>query len=265
MKGKSTGYTQLYRIDSTGIACLDLRSERSMNRVCHPDTYDDFLIWIRENADKMNHLFLVLSVPIIYNNFSIIEKPLDAATQLGYVAEVKDDLQDHWRNADHQLERLNFLKLLLNEAIRGKFRITILSGDVHIGCAGVVYNSQACKRSNAAIINSLITSPVVNIPPPTMVKQYLKSTGSEIEIVDKSEDGVIKAGLYKLLGDPRKKRYFSGRNYLELVHNTETGTQARWFVEDESEPFQIFIHPFKESDKGNIKIYKDISLRSGLL
>jgi len=41
-----------------------------------------------------------------------------------------------------------------------------------------------------------------------MVKQYLKSTGSEIEIVDKSEDGVIKAGLYKLLGDPRKKAIF---------------------------------------------------------
>jgi hypothetical protein len=261
--GKTTGYSQMYRIDSTGIACLDLRSERLMKRVCTQDTYDDFVRWMRENAGKMNHLLLVLSIPIVYNDFDVLEKAIET-TGLG--EELKDDLQDHWRTADHRDERKYLLKLLLAEAERGKFRITILSGDVHISCAGVVYDTPACKKSNAAIINSLISSAVVNIPPPNAVIQVLELTGSEIEIVEQTQNTKIKAGLYRLMGDPRQFRYFGGRNFLELAQNTAGGTMARWYVEGhEHDAFHLYIHPFKENkgirEKFLDKIFKENSLR----
>jgi len=250
----------MYRIDSTGIACLDLRTEREMKRVCTQDTYDDFVRWIRENVGKMNHLYLILSIPIVYNDFEVLEKAIEA-TGLG--EELKDDLQDHWRTNDHRVERLAFLKLLIKEAVEGKFRITILSGDVHIACAGVVYDTPLCKKTNAAIINSLITSAVVNLPPPQAVVQVLEFTGSEIEIVEKTATSTIKAGLYRLLGDSRQYRYYGGRNYLELIQNHIGGINARWFVEGhEHESFQIYIHPFQEISSVTKKIYKEIPLRS---
>jgi len=264
MLGNSLGYSQMYRIDATGIACLDLRSERTMKTVCSQQTYDDFTVWMRENSSKMNHLFLVLSIPIVYNDFDVLENAIKA-TGLG--AELKDDLQDHWRTVDHRQERLLLLKLLLSEAEKGKFRITILSGDVHISCAGVVYDTQGAKKSNAAIINSLISSAVVNLPPPPAVMQILELTGSEIEIVEKTETTLIKAGLYRLLGDPRQYRYFGGRNYLELAQNSIGGFHARWFVEGhEHEAFQLYIYPFKENvgktEKIVDKIFKENRLRT---
>lgn len=254
----------MYRIDQTGIACLDLRSERTMKRVCTDDTYDDFVRWMHENADKMNHLLLVLSIPIVYNDFDALEKAIES-TGLG--AELKDDLQDHWRTVDHRDERLKLLKLLLSEAVKGKFRITILSGDVHISCAGVIYDKLASKTTNAAIINSLISSAVVNVPPPQAVIQVLELTGSEIEIVEKTPTNQIKAGLYRLLGDSRQFRYFGGRNYLELIQTLGGGTNASWFVEGhEHEAFHLYIYPFKEikqhnRDKLEDKIHREIRLR----
>jgi hypothetical protein len=244
LSGNSTGYSQVYRIDTTGIVCLDLRKERQMKRVCTQETYDDFTRWIKENAEHIDQLYLVLSIPIIYNDFDVLEKAI-AATGLG--EELKDDLQDHWRTEDHREERLKLLKLLLDEAHNGKFRITILSGDVHISCAGVVYDKARSKKSNATIINSLISSAVVNIAPPQAVIQVLELTGSEIEVVEKTENNIIRAGLYRLLGDKRQFRYFGGRSYLELIQNSRHGVCARFFVENhENDPFELYIFPYTE-------------------
>jgi hypothetical protein len=267
LRGKTTGYSQMYRIDSTGIASLDLRKERQMKRVCTSETYDDFSRWLKENQENMDHLYLVLSIPIVYNDFDVLEKAI-SATGLG--AELKDDLQDHWRTEDHREERLKLLKLLLDAAHEGKFRITILSGDVHISCAGVIYDKIRSKKSNATIINSLISSAVVNVAPPQAVIQILELTGAEIETVERTENTWIKAGLYRLLGDTRQFRYFGGRAYLELIQNYRHGICARWFVENhENEPFELYIFPFTElgtHTRHNIqtvidKITKDGKLR----
>jgi len=126
----------MYRIDGLGVACLDLRSERKRTRVCSEATYECFKQWLAQN-EGIDHLYLVLSIPIVYNDFDVLEKAIDS-TGLG--KELEDDLKDHWRTFDHREERLNLLKLLLEVAEAGKFRITILSGDVHIGCAGVIYD-----------------------------------------------------------------------------------------------------------------------------
>jgi len=97
--------------------------------------------------------------------------------------------------------------------------------------------------------------------------QILELTGSEIEIVEKTETTLIKAGLYRLLGDPRQYRYFGGRNYLELAQNSIGGFHARWFVEGhEHEAFQLYIYPFKENvgktEKIVDKIFKENRLRT---
>jgi len=171
-----------------------------------------------------------------------------------------DDLEDHWRTKDHRVERTRLLKDLINAAEKGNFRITILSGDVHIGCAGIIYDRKRRKNSNAAVIHSLISSAVVNVPPPATVVQMLELTGGEIESVESNNEWDIRAGLTRFSYDPRKSRYIPGRNYLELRQDTKKGILCRWISEgQEDKPYELYIESHKVG-KGklfNMKLLAD--------
>eukprot|EP01124_Arcella_intermedia_P021666 TRINITY_DN3078_c1_g1_i1.p1 TRINITY_DN3078_c1_g1~~TRINITY_DN3078_c1_g1_i1.p1 ORF type:complete len:712 (+),score=172.05 TRINITY_DN3078_c1_g1_i1:1-2136(+) len=241
LKGNHKGKTQVYRIDRTAIVCLDLRSERSAHLVCSEETYAEFYNYLNDITD-VDHVYLVLSIPIVYNDFDVLENAI-SATGLG--KELEDDLKDHWRTKDHREERRVLLQKLLQAAERGKYRITILSGDVHIGCAGAIYDTERRKKSNASIIYSLISSAVVNVQPPEGVVHMLELTGGEIEDVFEDKEWHIKAGLLRFHHDPRKARYLPGRNFLELNSNQQRGVWCRWFCElQEEDPFELYISPY---------------------
>lgn len=55
----------------------------------------------------------------------------------GSGAEIEDDLLDHWRSKEHEDERKMLLKKLFDFANSSSTRITIISGDVHVGAVGV--------------------------------------------------------------------------------------------------------------------------------
>jgi len=254
LKGDHNGMTQVFKIDGFGVICLDLRSERTRTVVCGRKTYDCVWKWLTDNSD-LDHVLLVLSIPIVYNDFSALEKAI-STTGLG--KELEDDLRDHWRTLDHQAERTFLLENLLNFAEKGEFRITIFSGDVHIGCAGVFYDKKRYKNNNGVIINSLVSSAVVNVPPPVSVTQVLDLTGGEIETVKQNNTTDIKAGLYRFFSDSRQKRYLPGRNYLELAVDTKKGIQCRWFCEgDENVPYELYINAYQKNKKLDMRLIQN--------
>eukprot|EP01123_Difflugia_compressa_P001454 TRINITY_DN116_c0_g1_i4.p1 TRINITY_DN116_c0_g1~~TRINITY_DN116_c0_g1_i4.p1 ORF type:complete len:707 (-),score=118.16 TRINITY_DN116_c0_g1_i4:156-2276(-) len=258
LPGPHKGKSQVYLIDHTAIVALDLRTERLVNRVCSDETYQCFRDWMKQNH-TVDHMYLLLSIPIVYNNFDILEKAI-ACTGLG--KELEDDLKDHWRTADHNEERLKLIKLLIEDAETYKYRITILSGDVHIGCAGVIYDKARKRKSNAAIINCLISSAVVNIPPPPSVTQILELTGGEIERVPAGNEAGwnLKTGLYRFHHDSRKHRYIPGRNFLELLQNDVKGILCRWFSEgQENDPYELYIQPYAEGNSNDLRLMVDDS------
>jgi len=148
---------------------------------------------------------------------------------------------------------------LITLAEKGQFRITILSGDVHIGCAGVIYDRKKRKQSNAAIINSLISSAVVNVPPPAAVVSVLELTGGEIEEVNHpSNEWSLRAGLYRFHHDPRKTRYIPGRNFLELLADSEKGILCRWYSEgQETQPYELYINRYLKAKLFDLKLLVD--------
>jgi hypothetical protein len=221
----------MYVVGKVGVASLDLRTERRRDQVLSEATYICFQAWL-DKHHGLDHVIVISSIPAIYNNFATLEAAVNVTG-----GEIQDDLLDHWRAAEHQKERKKFFQLLFNYAHAAKTRVTIISGDVHIGALGCIQHSKFLKESNAGCINSLITSAVVNCPPPTFAVSALKLNAGEEDKVSSK----MKAGLCKF--PPQKKTYYIGhRNFLSCVTGDDRSIFCKWFAETkESRKYELHI------------------------
>lgn len=234
LPGKHKGKTQVHVLGRTAILSLDLRTERTLNQVMHPDTYTALNAWLSEKR-TLDHIFVMSSIPMIYNDFSAIEKLLVGSNQ-----ELEDDLVDHWRSEKHNPERLTFFSDLLEFAKNNNTRVTLISGDVHIGAVGCLVDKRRVNDSNTAVINSLITSAVVNLPPPPIALNLLEFNALHKEDVN----GDLEAGLVRFPPD-YAQTYIPNRNFLMLLGLENHGVKAKWISEGESHDknFEMFIQP----------------------
>lgn len=137
---------------------VDCRTERQINQILPRSTYAALFKRLEleiANAPETKHLLVMLGVPILYPRLVWVEKILASkvlkpirglATRglfsQGFIndfdgsAELLDDLNDHWCALLHKKERNFLLKSLVEFGARNGVRITILSGDVHLGCFG---------------------------------------------------------------------------------------------------------------------------------
>jgi hypothetical protein len=221
LPGKHAGKTQMYVVGDVGIANLDLRTERSKKVVCADATYQCLQAWLDQHHD-LAHLIVVSSIPICYNDFSLTETTMSITG-----GEMLDDLLDHWRAKDHQKERKMFIKMLFEYANTSNTRVTIISGDVHIGAIGAMHHKKYLKRSNAGEINCLITSAIVNNPPPSTFVDFLSLSAGQPEKVDSK----IVSGLCKF--QPRKKWYYiPNRNFMIGEETTAQDIFCHWIAEN---------------------------------
>ena len=113
---------------------LDLRSDRTEDRVMGEQAWVTLLDSLEQLEEKnCRHLLVMSSIPVLFLNRRAIEN------LLGFVPgqqELEDDLLDHWRARTHGTERLRLIHRLLDFARRSGCRVTILSGNVHIGALG---------------------------------------------------------------------------------------------------------------------------------
>jgi len=79
--------------------------------------------------------------------------------------ELEDDLRNHWTGVPHGQERLRLIYRLLGFARRKGCRVTLLSGDVHVGAGGIVKSErQAVNDCGANAINQLASSCIEHHP-----------------------------------------------------------------------------------------------------
>ncbi|SCV66988.1 BQ2448_5634 [Microbotryum intermedium] len=104
------------------ICLLDCRSERKKDQVCSRLTYERVFAELRALPDEVDHLVMLLGVPILYPRMGLIERtleskwnPMTLAAKTGLMpsavnkfnkdAELLDDLNDHWCASQHKTER----------------------------------------------------------------------------------------------------------------------------------------------------------------
>jgi len=211
---------------------IDARTERTRRQVNYPETYD--LIFGRLQAElraakgQIKHLIFLLGIPVAYPRLAWLENflssPLIAPIKLlhkrfGFAgslfnkfdgkADLLDDLDDHYTAKHHKLERKQLIMRLQDLAQQFSVRITILSGDVHLGAVGRFYSAPGLRtpaEQDHRYMANIISSAITNKPPPKVVADllarrnkihHLKEAQSDetlLHIFDKQPGGQLKGG-----------------------------------------------------------------------
>lgn len=206
------------------ILALDNRANRTLTRVMSPSQWDQINAALA--ACDSGHLLVMAGVPVVYRDFSFTEAALDATP---WEEELTDDLKDHWRAKAHQGERARLIMRLLDNArLRRQkepgCKTLILSGDVHVGCLGVIQD----KREGVVNVHQLVSSGIVH-PCPTQFQWMgiLAMTNDDPEYLD--ENRLIRAELLKPFGAPL---YLRTRNFATLLMGSDDKLWANWHCEN---------------------------------
>lgn len=228
------GFTLAFDLGDYAILAIDARSERSQARVLARQTWDAIWAWtdqLRAADDGgPKHLLVVAAVPVVHADFGRLE------TVMGWLPgeqELEDDLRDHWQSTGHRKERLRLIRRLLDLMDRMKVRVSVLSGDVHVACLGVITSERSGTRgARSSVINQLTSSGIVHPAPPKLLGYVLEQLSEDAEPIDQGIDGAM------LAFPTKRKKFVLARNFLSLEpDDRDDRLWANWYVEgEEHEP-----------------------------
>ena len=236
------GFSLGGEIGGLTLLALDMRSERTRSQVISPESWKAIYDWLEATAPRKKsqtpparHLLLMSSIPVVHPEFALLEKLLGIFPGR---QELEDDLRDQWLSVPHRQERLRLVHRLLAFADTKKCRVTVLSGDVHVGALGIIESSRSTADDpSTQVINQLTSSGIVHPPPPGVVLYFLENvTGKKMEL-----DRDLYSDMLEFPGTHH--HYIGARNWLSLEPDDSGRIWANWYVETEPYPFTKVIHP----------------------
>jgi hypothetical protein len=253
-------FSYAYRVDDTVLVAPDMRSERTRNQVMSDGSRQALYDWMDTLKPEECRNFVLLSpIPLVYVNSNLLEGVLGWAPwqdDPDSSWSLNDDLADQWMTRGHRVERLRLINRLLAFADKNQCRVTVVSGDVHVGGMGrIEARAGGGPPREPWTINQLISSPIVHPPLQGLVLFLLeqKLDGAVEEIERGSRD--ITAQMVKL---PTAGRHLiSARNWLSLTFDYRRRIWAEWFIENLKPPargeafdkLSQVIHPVDFFDK----------------
>lgn len=236
------GFSFGHRIGDVVLLFLDTRSERTRNRILGLDSWNGVFQWIDALGTAKpppRHLMIVTPVPVLYPTLRIVEwaSGLDPRHEQ---KRLEDDLRDHWTSPGHAGERKRLIQRTLDFAGAAGCRVTFVSGDVHVAALGILESDRhADGASNANVINQLVASPVVHVPPGGLVRWALEKTSDDEEEIERG----IRMRMVDVPG--RKRRIVNQRNWLEIDVESKPDFRiwANWHFEGETAPSTKVVHP----------------------
>jgi len=206
---------------------LDHRTERTPAVVMSDNQWDAFKEWLKTFSGR--RLFIQSAVPVIYRTFGLIERALATTNNR---EELEDDLNDHWSAREHQKERLRLIysfigrQQVLHDADKNYDpHWLFLSGDVHVGCMGSVW-----EKDLDLGLYQVVSSGLVH-PPPTML-QWLGIRAVSGDGDDRLGNGELVAEIHPIAGAASK--FLRTRNYARLELEPK-GIWINWRCENGDE------------------------------
>lgn len=241
---------------------LDCRTERKLTSIISDTTYKT--VFSRLEAEikaspETKHLLVMLGVPIMYPRLVWLEKiltlkllrPIRGLAARGVMAkglvnefdggvEVLDDLNDHWCSKHHKRERNFLIKSLIDFGAKHGVRITILSGDVHLGCisrlktkmhthvhAHLLHQEEVVEHNkdvsqhpelDPRLVFNVISSAIVNAPPPDPMATLLNKRSTIHRFDAYTDEDMVPLFTSNPDGTPRENlQFLNKRNWSDLV------------------------------------------------
>lgn len=211
------------------ILALDNRAERTLDQVMSASQWRVVNQYLEQNAND-GDLLVMSAVPVVYRDFSFTEASFDLTP---WDEELTDDLKDHWRSKEHEGERARLIMRLLenaeNRCAEQRRKTVILSGDVHLGCLGVINDSR--KHDRPLKIHQVVSSGVVHTSPSRIAWLGIMAvTNDRDEYLN--EDETIKISMLKPFGSDK---YIRARNYLTLSEGSDNKLWVNWVCEQDKQ------------------------------
>lgn len=242
-----------------GLLGLDCRTERKLKEIVSDSTYDIVFKKLAQEAQaaKMDHLMVMLGVPIAYPRMVLMEwifssrllAPLRKLSRRTAFAsglvndfngdiELLDDLNDHWCARHHKKERNMLMARLQDFGAKYGIRVTILSGDVHLASISRfktkrhrhhLYNTSEDEKQNAKVDNependlrlmfNVISSAVVNTPPPNPMVTLLQSKANVHHFDHETDEDAVPLFNIEVsgAGNRREKCFLNRRNWSDII------------------------------------------------
>ncbi|EFJ45000.1 hypothetical protein VOLCADRAFT_94690 [Volvox carteri f. nagariensis] len=201
---------------SVALLAPDARSFRSQARMLPPGWFTSVSERLRALPSCVQHVMVLLGGPVVYPRLPVqdaMQKLDDLFTgdtlisvimqKTGLSAKVNmrfgmlahlDDVIDQWSARQHIRERDQLLEGLMALAEAEGLRFTVLSGDVHCAGYGMLHSrrgeglaesdfgdmpvpSEAARAADPRFIPQIISSAIVNVPPPAPLLKLLCLAG----------------------------------------------------------------------------------------
>lgn len=204
-----------------GVLALNTRTNRMWKRstVLGDAQHAAIEAWLGANAPNLRHLVVVSSIPPVHTSVAAALGLMDLSP---VAPEPLDDLRDTWvaGNNRNELQRL-MLRLFGAMKANPALRITIASGDVHVGTLAQIESRlpvHARPDGSRPRIHQIVSSGIGH-PPPSGIAATLMSfaTGGEMELGGEEFRG-------RLLSFPDQGSYvLSRRNFATISFSDPAG------------------------------------------
>jgi hypothetical protein len=219
-------YSLGFRFRDFHILALDNRAERTYTRIMSEQNWSDTKQWLNSlDGQPVKNLLVMVGVPAIYRSFATVEAVYDTTP---WHEELEDDIHDHWSAKPHHAERIKLVMVLLDFLERHKADKTkgvLLSGDVHVGALGQVWN----ERRQLGL-TQVISTGIVHPPPSAMAWAGITLTTSDTP--EPIDDGDT---VPEMLTPPGGNRYLRTRNFATLAVGTDNKIWVNWICEDRTD------------------------------
>lgn len=213
---------------------MDMRSQRTKACVMPQKAYD----LVQQTVDALPtgslHLVVLSGIPLLFPKIPAAESILGCMGGLmGHMPalkamarnsglmdrfdqpEILDDLVDGWVADVHTEERLAFIRMLQGFSKNKSLRVSILSGDAHVGGVGRLYSRPKIRdpSDDPLYMPQIISSAIVNAPPPHPVVKMLMRTNFASNVDENTREKMVRA-FYP--HHPRTDKLIAQRNWCDV-------------------------------------------------
>jgi len=218
------------------LLCIDMRTKRSKKEILPQSNFQLVRDLAMELPPGVEHVVILSGVPLIFPNIPWSEEILSGfKSVLGWSScarnlaskagitdrfgqpEILDDLLDGWAAKIHKEERIEFIHLLQEIASNKGVRVSVLSGDAHVGGVGRLYSRKRPKldpREDPLFMVQVISSAIMNAPPPLGVVSMLMRTNFAKNVDANTRQKMVRAFWP---AHPRSDKLIAQRNWCDVA------------------------------------------------
>lgn len=213
---------------------LDMRTQRTKTLIMPPAQLQLARRTVMALPEGVQHLVVMSGVPLVFPKMPLAECILGClarctrsntsfkqmARKTGLLdrfdqPEILDDLVDGWAADVHEEERLGFIRLLQDFALQKQLRVSVLSGDAHVGGVGQLYSAPKVHdlATDPLYMPQIISSAIANAPPPVGVVKMLMRTHRAKRLDHRTKEKMVRAFYPR---HPRTDKLIRQRNWCDV-------------------------------------------------